>query len=161
MPDPGATAISKHSLTIAGHRTSISLEQAFWEKLRDIAGARGLSLAARAIARETARIEAQEFDVHEHAVALARLESTRRQEADRLQAIEDVKRAVLRARARATVLEHLRQLLAAEKQKAAEKVAKTQPLAITPAPQATPAAPAAPSNAPQPAPADPSAAGRY
>ncbi len=33
------------------------------------------ALAARAIARETARIEAQEFDVHEHAVALARLES--------------------------------------------------------------------------------------
>jgi predicted DNA-binding ribbon-helix-helix protein len=46
MPDPGATAISKHSLSIAGHRTSISLERAFWEKLRDIAGARGLSLAA-------------------------------------------------------------------------------------------------------------------
>ena len=32
MPDPGATSISKHSLTIAGHRTSISLEQAFWDK---------------------------------------------------------------------------------------------------------------------------------
>ena len=46
MPDPAATAISKHSLTIAGHRTSISLEQAFWDKLRDIARARGLSLAA-------------------------------------------------------------------------------------------------------------------
>jgi predicted DNA-binding ribbon-helix-helix protein len=46
MPDPGATAISKHSLTIAGHRTSISLEQAFWDKLRDIARTRGLSLAA-------------------------------------------------------------------------------------------------------------------
>ncbi len=46
MPDPGATAISKHSLTIAGHRTSISLEQAFWDKLREVAGARGLSLAA-------------------------------------------------------------------------------------------------------------------
>ncbi len=46
MPEPGATSISKHSLTIAGHRTSISLEQAFWEQLRDIAGARGLSLAA-------------------------------------------------------------------------------------------------------------------
>ncbi len=46
MPEPGATSISKHSLTIAGHRTSISLEQVFWETLRDIAGARGLSLAA-------------------------------------------------------------------------------------------------------------------
>jgi predicted DNA-binding ribbon-helix-helix protein len=46
MPDRRATAISKHSLTVAGHRTSISLEQAFWDKLRDIANARGLSLAA-------------------------------------------------------------------------------------------------------------------
>jgi predicted DNA-binding ribbon-helix-helix protein len=46
MPDPGATAISKHSLTIAGHRTSISLEEIFWDKLRQIAEARGLSLAA-------------------------------------------------------------------------------------------------------------------
>ncbi len=120
------------------------------------------ALAARAIARETARIEAQEFDVHEHAVALARLESARRQEADRLQAIEDVKHAVLRARARDATLERLKLLLATEKQKAAEKAAKTQPLAIMPAPQATPSAPpaAAPST-PQPMPADPSAAGRY
>jgi predicted DNA-binding ribbon-helix-helix protein len=46
MPERRATAISKHSLTIAGHRTSISLEQVFWDRLRDIAGARGLSLAA-------------------------------------------------------------------------------------------------------------------
>jgi predicted DNA-binding ribbon-helix-helix protein len=46
MPDRRATAIAKHSLSIAGHRTSISLEQVFWDKLRDIASARGLSLAA-------------------------------------------------------------------------------------------------------------------
>jgi predicted DNA-binding ribbon-helix-helix protein len=46
MPEPAATAIAKHSLTIAGHRTSISLEQAFWDALRDIARRRGLSLAA-------------------------------------------------------------------------------------------------------------------
>lgn len=45
MPEPGASAITKHSLTIAGHRTSISLESAFWDALRDIARARGLSLA--------------------------------------------------------------------------------------------------------------------
>jgi predicted DNA-binding ribbon-helix-helix protein len=45
MPEPGASAITKHSLTIAGHRTSISLESAFWDGLRDIARARGLSLA--------------------------------------------------------------------------------------------------------------------
>jgi predicted DNA-binding ribbon-helix-helix protein len=46
MAEPGATSIAKHSLTIAGHRTSISLEQAFWDALRDMALARGLSLAA-------------------------------------------------------------------------------------------------------------------
>jgi predicted DNA-binding ribbon-helix-helix protein len=37
--------IVKHSLSIAGHRTSISLEEAFWRALKDIAGARGISLA--------------------------------------------------------------------------------------------------------------------
>ena len=46
MPERAATAIAKHSLTIAGHRTSISLEQAFWDALREIADARRLSLAA-------------------------------------------------------------------------------------------------------------------
>lgn len=34
----------KRSVTIAGHRTSVSLEQAFWDALGDIARARGLSL---------------------------------------------------------------------------------------------------------------------
>lgn len=37
--------IVKHSLSIAGHRTSISLEEAFWRALKDIAETRGLSLA--------------------------------------------------------------------------------------------------------------------
>ncbi len=46
MAEPAATALAKHSLTIAGHRTSISLEHAFWDGLREIAHARGLSLAA-------------------------------------------------------------------------------------------------------------------
>jgi len=46
MPERGPSAITKHSLTIAGHRTSISLESAFWDALRDIARARNLSLAA-------------------------------------------------------------------------------------------------------------------
>ena len=36
----------KHSFTIAGHRTSISLEAAFWDALRTAAAAEGLSLAA-------------------------------------------------------------------------------------------------------------------
>lgn len=38
--------IRKRSVTIRGHRTSISLEDEFWHALRAIAAARGLSLAA-------------------------------------------------------------------------------------------------------------------
>lgn len=37
--------MAKRSLTIAGHRTSISLEEPFWRALADIATERGLSLA--------------------------------------------------------------------------------------------------------------------
>jgi predicted DNA-binding ribbon-helix-helix protein len=36
--------IAKHSLVIAGHRTSISLEAAFWEALKSLAAARGVSV---------------------------------------------------------------------------------------------------------------------
>lgn len=39
-------AVVKRSLAVAGHRTSISLEEAFWSGLRDIAAERGLSVAA-------------------------------------------------------------------------------------------------------------------
>jgi hypothetical protein len=75
-----------------------------------------------------------------------------------------VKRAVSRAHVRDATLDRLRLLLTTEKQKAAEKAAKTQPLAITPAPQPAPLpAPATPSppSPSAPAAADPSAAGRY
>jgi predicted DNA-binding ribbon-helix-helix protein len=41
-----AQAIRKRSVTIAGHRTSVSLEQAFWDALRIVAETRGSSLAA-------------------------------------------------------------------------------------------------------------------
>ena len=34
----------KHSLTLKGHRTSVSLEAAFWDAFRDLARVRGLSL---------------------------------------------------------------------------------------------------------------------
>lgn len=37
--------IVKRSLSIRGHRTSISLEDAFWEELRRMAEVRGLALA--------------------------------------------------------------------------------------------------------------------
>ena len=37
----------KRSITIDGHRTSVSLEDAFWEALGEIAAARGISIAAQ------------------------------------------------------------------------------------------------------------------
>jgi len=36
----------KHSLVIAGHATSVSLEQEFWDVLKEIADKRGIALAA-------------------------------------------------------------------------------------------------------------------
>ncbi|MBK9081697.1 MAG: ribbon-helix-helix domain-containing protein [Rhizobiales bacterium] len=36
----------KRSISIAGHRTSVSLEEAFWLRLRAIAAERGLPVAA-------------------------------------------------------------------------------------------------------------------
>lgn len=38
--------VSKRSVTIRGHRTSFSLEQAFFDELQAIAAARGQKLAA-------------------------------------------------------------------------------------------------------------------
>ena len=38
------TTIRRHSVTLQGHRTSISLENAFWERLRLIALRRGISI---------------------------------------------------------------------------------------------------------------------
>ena len=37
-------AIKKRSVTLAGHRTSLSVEGAFWEELKAIAGAEGVSV---------------------------------------------------------------------------------------------------------------------
>lgn len=36
--------IQKRSITIAGHATSVSLEEAFWEALRGLASEQGVSL---------------------------------------------------------------------------------------------------------------------
>ena len=41
----GASAIQKRSVRIAGHPTSISLEDAFWEALREIASRRQIRLS--------------------------------------------------------------------------------------------------------------------
>ena len=38
--------MAKRSLTVTGHRTSISLEEPFWEALTEIAAARRSSIAA-------------------------------------------------------------------------------------------------------------------
>jgi predicted DNA-binding ribbon-helix-helix protein len=38
--------IVKRSVSIAGHRTSVSLEEPFWEALRDIADRQALSVQA-------------------------------------------------------------------------------------------------------------------
>jgi predicted DNA-binding ribbon-helix-helix protein len=43
-PQPRASVV-KRSLTVSGHRTSISLEDAFWRRLRGLADARRLSLS--------------------------------------------------------------------------------------------------------------------
>ena len=46
-PEAGAGAARrKRSVTIAGHRTSLSLEEPFWQALKDQARAEGLSTAA-------------------------------------------------------------------------------------------------------------------
>ena len=47
--------VVKHSLVIAGHRTSISLERAFWEALKTIAARRAMSLAALVAEIDAAR----------------------------------------------------------------------------------------------------------
>ena len=39
-----STRMRKHSVIIGGHRTSVSLEDAFWEELAKVASARGVSL---------------------------------------------------------------------------------------------------------------------
>ena len=45
----------KHSLTLRGHRTSVSLEEAFWKEFRTIAKSRGMALNALAAEIDEAR----------------------------------------------------------------------------------------------------------
>ena len=46
MTDGRPDGLRKRSVMIAGHRTSVSLEDAFWSELSAIAQSRGLSLNA-------------------------------------------------------------------------------------------------------------------
>lgn len=52
------TAVRKRSLSIAGHATSVSLEDPFWEALQDIAAERGCPLAALVTEVDAARTPA-------------------------------------------------------------------------------------------------------
>jgi len=49
--------VSKRSITIAGHRTSISLEAPFWDALADIAASRSVSVAALVAEIDRGRVE--------------------------------------------------------------------------------------------------------
>jgi predicted DNA-binding ribbon-helix-helix protein len=44
MNDASPVGVIKRSISIAGHRTSISLEEPFWEELQLIASQRGISV---------------------------------------------------------------------------------------------------------------------
>jgi len=39
------SSVAKHSVVLAGHKTSISLEDEFWRALKDIAGSRRTTLS--------------------------------------------------------------------------------------------------------------------
>jgi predicted DNA-binding ribbon-helix-helix protein len=56
--DAAHARVVKHSLVIAGHRTSISIEDAFWRRLSRIAAERGLSVNALAALVDASRGEA-------------------------------------------------------------------------------------------------------
>lgn len=46
MQPKSATRIAKHSVMVAGHRTSISLEAAFWDALAETARQRGQAMSS-------------------------------------------------------------------------------------------------------------------
>jgi predicted DNA-binding ribbon-helix-helix protein len=56
-PTPRA-AIVKRSLTVSGHRTSISLEDAFWRRLQALAAKRSQSLSALVAEIDACRADA-------------------------------------------------------------------------------------------------------
>jgi len=56
--DVGGARIVKHSLVISGHPTSVSLEDAFWRRLRAIAAQRSVSVNSIAACVDRRRGEA-------------------------------------------------------------------------------------------------------
>ena len=79
------TRMRKRSLEIAGHRTSISLEDAFWNALRGIARARGLSLAGLVAQIDAARAG----ENLSSAIRVFVLETVRAQAGDRTPSAEE------------------------------------------------------------------------
>jgi len=49
--------VVKRSIVIAGHKTSVSLEDAFWKGLKEIASGRGLTLSEMVGAIDSARAQ--------------------------------------------------------------------------------------------------------
>ena len=49
------SAVIKRSIDIAGHKTSVSLEDAFWKALKEIAGGRHMTLSDLVAAIDTSR----------------------------------------------------------------------------------------------------------
>ncbi len=58
MTDAAPQRVIKRSLSVAGHRTSVSLEEIFWSELRAIAARRGRSVASLVADVDAARGEA-------------------------------------------------------------------------------------------------------
>ncbi len=53
--------VRKRSIAIGRHRTSVSLESAFWDELASIARRRGLSIAALVADVDRTRVEGREL----------------------------------------------------------------------------------------------------
>ena len=58
MSAVASLGLVKRSVSIRGHRTSVALEQAFWERLARLAAQRGLSVSAAIAEIDAARGEA-------------------------------------------------------------------------------------------------------
>jgi predicted DNA-binding ribbon-helix-helix protein len=74
VSDAADQSVRKRSVTLAGHRTSLSLELAFWQALKAAARAEGLSLNAL-----IARIDRERSGNLSSAVRVYLLDRARRQ----------------------------------------------------------------------------------
>jgi uncharacterized protein involved in outer membrane biogenesis len=128
------------------------------------------AVATRALARESARIEAYEFDIRERALFNQRLQSEDRREQERLKADDDARRAEAERRARAEAARVEKQRLdeAAKRAKAEQDIrdaADARARAAAPRSQAPDpregAAASDPGRSAPNQPSDPSALGRY